>query len=121
MQMNAPQLNAAHMNGSPPTPVASQQQQQQASFNQGSWGGQMNSQQSFFNMPANSMNPAFNMPFLPQQIIQEAYAMSVPVEGSDEPILLTKLLTAARQKESYKDALNSLHGVLPISSQHFFD
>ncbi|KAF8913008.1 hypothetical protein CPB84DRAFT_1841435 [Gymnopilus junonius] len=107
MQMNTPHINSSSMSGPPPNPVHSQLQ---PPFNQGPWGSQMNPQQSFFNMPPGPMNAAFNMSFLPQQIIQEAYSMSIPVEGSDEPILLTKLLQAARQKESYKDALNSLHG-----------
>ncbi|KDR85349.1 hypothetical protein GALMADRAFT_53006 [Galerina marginata CBS 339.88] len=98
MQMNAPQTNGLPTNQMP---------QHQPPFNQGSWGNQMHSQQFPNNIPP--MAP-FNMSFLPQQLIQEAYAMSAPVEGSDEPILLTKLLSAARRKESYKDALNSLHG-----------
>lgn len=55
---------------------------------------------------------AFNMSFLPQQILQDAYAMSTPVEAADEPFLLTKLLASRRKGESYKDALNSIHGVL---------
>jgi len=55
---------------------------------------------------------AFNLPaFFPQQIMQEAFSMSSPVEAEDEPMLLNRLLTYARRKESYKDALNSLHGV----------
>ncbi|KAF9566169.1 hypothetical protein CPC08DRAFT_733776 [Agrocybe pediades] len=78
--------------------------QQQIPFNPTSW---LNPQ-----LPNNINTMAtFNLPaFLPQQIMQEALAMSAPVEASDEPTLLNKLLGCARRKESYKDALNSLHG-----------
>lgn len=51
------------------------------------------------------------MPFISQQIIQDAFAMSAPVEAADEKILLQALLDSRSKKESYKDALNSLHGV----------
>lgn len=50
------------------------------------------------------------MPFISQQIIQDAFAMSAPVEAADEKILLQALLDSRSKKESYKDALNSLHG-----------
>lgn len=57
---------------------------------------------------------AFGMPFLPQQILQEAYAMSTPMKSTDEPTLLKKLVAATQRQESFKDALNSLHGVRPF-------
>lgn len=101
MQMNTPHMGSA---AGPPIPP-----QNQPTFNPGLWGNQIPIPQSF---PA-GMNPMsnFNIPFLPQQLIQEAYSMSVPVEASDEPTLLSKLLDSRRRSESYKDALNSLHGV----------
>ncbi|KAH9486601.1 hypothetical protein JR316_0000666 [Psilocybe cubensis] len=93
MQMNNPQFSGN---------AASLQNQQQ--FNTGSWANQMPPPQAFPGAMAMSLN------VLPTQILQEAMAMSNPVEASDEPTLLTKLLSSARRQESYKDALNSLHG-----------
>ncbi|KAF8203835.1 hypothetical protein BJ912DRAFT_941171 [Pholiota molesta] len=78
-------------------------------------------------LPHHINSPSFNNNDLPQQlqqqhsqhsdsamsgrqILQEAYAMSAPVEAADEPFLLTKLLDASRRGESYKDSLNSMHG-----------
>lgn len=49
-------------------------------------------------------------PFFPQQLFQDALAMSQPVEAADEPILVQTLLSAKKRNESYKDALNTLHG-----------
>lgn len=70
------------------------------------WGNQMPPPQGFPNgMPGMGFN------YLPQSILQEAYAMSAPVEAADEPFLLSKLLASSRKSESYKDSLNSLHGV----------
>lgn len=37
--------------------------------------------------------------------------MSQPVEAADEPLLVQVLLSAKKKRESYKDALNGLHGV----------
>jgi hypothetical protein len=51
------------------------------------------------------------MPFISQQIIQDAFAMSAPVEAADEKILLQALIDSRTKKETYKDALNGLHGV----------
>lgn len=53
----------------------------------------------------------FNMPFLSQQIIQDAFAMSAPVEAADEKLLLQALVDSRSRRETYKDALNGLHGV----------
>lgn len=75
--------------------------------------------QGFPNGMPNMANMGFNIPFFQQQILQEAYAMSAPVEAADEPFLLTKLLDASRRGESYKDSLNSMHGVRPsVHSNH---
>ncbi|PPQ67047.1 hypothetical protein CVT25_005648 [Psilocybe cyanescens] len=96
MQMNNQQITG--------NPVSLQHQHQ---FNAGPWANQMPPSQTFPNaMPMGT----FNMPYLPPHILQEAFAMSAPVEPADEPTLLTKLLSSARRQESYKDALNSLHG-----------
>lgn len=51
------------------------------------------------------------MPYLSQQMIQDAFALSAPVEASDEKILLQALLDSRERRETYKDALNGLHGV----------
>jgi len=102
-QQHAMQMNVGGATA-PPIPP-----QNQATFNPGLWGNQIPIPQSF--PPGINPMSNFNLPFLPQQLIQEAYAMSVPVEASDEPTLLSKLLDSRRSSESYKDALNSLHGV----------
>ena len=56
----------------------------------------------------------FNMPLLSQQIIQEAFSMSQPVNAADEPILLTALLKAKKSQRNFKEALNGLHGVFAV-------
>ncbi|KAF8745117.1 hypothetical protein AX14_010581 [Amanita brunnescens Koide BX004] len=55
------------------------------------------------------MNP-MNFPFIPQQVIHDALAMSAPVEAADEPTLVQAILSSRNKGETYKDALNSLHG-----------
>ena len=82
--------------------------QHQSPFNQPSWGNQM----PLSSFP-NAM-PGFNMNFIPQQVIQEAYALSVAVSASDEPTLVSKLLSSRKNGVSYKEALNSLHAVLNL-------
>ncbi|KAF8973545.1 hypothetical protein BDZ97DRAFT_1775664 [Flammula alnicola] len=103
-QQHAMQMNGSQMNNPPPPHIPPQHQ---PPFNQTPWGNQMPPPQAF---PHGMPPMGFNMPFLPQQILQEAYAMSAPVEAADEPFLLTKLLGSRRRGESYKDSLNSLHG-----------
>lgn len=44
--------------------------------------------------------------------------MSQPVEAADEPLLVQVLLSAKKKRESYKDALNDLHGVSPVFLNH---
>jgi hypothetical protein len=61
----------------------------------------------------------FNMPFLSQQIIQEAFSMSQPVGAADEPILLTALLKAKKSERNFKEALNGLHSVATIQFLSF--
>ncbi|KAJ3560468.1 hypothetical protein NP233_g10820 [Leucocoprinus birnbaumii] len=90
-----------------PVPNQFSQQQQQAQFNPGF----MNQMQQFSSgMAAMGFNPLFQ-----QQIFQDALAMSQPVEAADEPLLVQVLLSAKKRRESYKDALNSLHGVSTMS------
>jgi len=52
----------------------------------------------------------FSVPFISQQIIQDAFAMSAPVEAADEKVLIQALIDSRSKKETYKDALNGLHG-----------
>lgn len=124
MQMNgqtsSPQTNSAHLQNSQPadppmryTPPSSTStpaptQQNPAPVNQAAWMNTMMPPQGF---PAGISPMALNMSFLPQQLLHDAYAMSVPVGAADEPLLLTTLLNSRKKNESYKDALNSLHGV----------
>jgi hypothetical protein len=87
------------------------QQQQHQHFNPPLWSNGPNQTP---NQPFPSGNipiGALNMPFISQQIIQDAFAMSAPVQAADEKILLQALLDSRTKKETYKDALNSLHGV----------
>ncbi|KAF8647940.1 hypothetical protein AX16_006472 [Volvariella volvacea WC 439] len=44
------------------------------------------------------------------QLLQDACAMSLPVGEADEDVLIQALLPCAKRSESYKDALNGLHG-----------
>ncbi|KAF5312699.1 hypothetical protein D9619_002873 [Psilocybe cf. subviscida] len=118
-QSNSPQPNGAHMQSSqsldpqmrytpPPstsTPVPAQQNP--ATVNQAAWMNPMMPPQGF---PAGISPMALNMSIFPQQLLHDAYAMSVPVGATDEPLLLTTLLNSRKKNESYKDALNSLHG-----------
>lgn len=80
-----------------------QHQHQQHPFNPGF----MNQMQQF------SSAMGFNSLFQ-QQIFQDALAMSQPVEAADEPLLVQALLSARKMRESYKDALNGLHGVSSV-------
>jgi hypothetical protein len=118
-QQLAMQMNGSQMNVNSQSPQPATQSMQPPQFNQMPWGNQMPPAQNIpLGMP-NMANMGFNMPFFQQQILQEAYAMSAPVEAADEPFLLTKLLDASRRGESYKDSLNSMHGVrLAVHSDH---
>jgi hypothetical protein len=68
------------------------------------WMNQM--QQFSTGMSAMGFNP-----LMQQQLFQDALAMSQPVEAADEPLIVQVLLSAKKKKESYKEALNNLHGV----------
>lgn len=123
MQMNghtnSPQHNGSNIQNSQPadpqmryTPPSSTStpapaQPTAAPVNQAAWMNPMMPQ----GFPAGIPPMALNMSFLPQQLLHDAYAMSVPVGATDEPLLLTTLLNSRKKNESYKDALNSLHGV----------
>ncbi|KAJ7225670.1 hypothetical protein GGX14DRAFT_640225 [Mycena pura] len=48
--------------------------------------------------------------FFPQQLFHDALALSSPVEPADEPTLVKALADSRSRGESYKDALNRLHG-----------
>ncbi len=56
----------------------------------------------------------FNVSFLPQQVLHDAVANSAPVQKSDEDLLYRALISWHTKNGSYKDALNSLHGVSPF-------
>ena len=89
---------------------------QQMQLNPGAWNNQMGQAQQF----ANAMMPmGFNMPLISQQIIQEAVSMSTPVDAGDEPVLLTTLLRAKKAERSFREALNSLHGVRNVEFSTF--
>ncbi|KAJ7783624.1 hypothetical protein DFH07DRAFT_788477 [Mycena maculata] len=49
-------------------------------------------------------------PFFPQQVLHDAFALSVPVSVEDEPILVKALVDSRPKGETYKEALNRLHG-----------
>jgi hypothetical protein len=87
------------------------QQHQHQNFNPSMWSNGPNQIPVQPFPPANIPIGGLNMPFISQQIIQDAFAMSAPVEATDEKILLQALLDSRSKKETYKDALNGLHGV----------
>ncbi|KAF8078768.1 hypothetical protein FPV67DRAFT_1466387 [Lyophyllum atratum] len=107
-QANPNQWNQpVRQNSMPHAPLPSAPQTQP--FNQPGWSNvnQMHPQQ-FSN--AMSAMGGFNMPFFPQQMLQDAFAMSAPVEPAEENILLQALVESRSRRETYKDALNALHG-----------
>ena len=112
MQQN-PMTQWAQANQSmPPHNLLAQQPQ----FNQVPWPNSLPQAQPFQNAML-QMAP-FNMPLISQQIIQEAVAMSTPVDATDEPILLTALLNAKKTGRNFKEALNGLHGVYIVFHCH---
>lgn len=85
-------------------------QAQPAQFDQAAWQSQLLPQllaQNFGGLA---------MPLFQQQILHDAFAMSVPVKTADEAILVQALLASRKKGETYKEALNSLHGVGLLSS-----
>ncbi|KAJ7706332.1 hypothetical protein B0H17DRAFT_1036773 [Mycena rosella] len=60
--------------------------------------------------PQGFHNGMAGLPFFPQQVLHDAFALSHPVEPADEPILLRALVESRSKGETYKDALNRLHG-----------
>lgn len=91
------------LNPMQPNPHPHFNQQQQPQLNS-AWMNQM--QQFSSGMSAMGFNP-----LIQQQLFQDALAMSQPVEAADEPLIVQVLLSAKKKKESYKEALNNLHGV----------
>ncbi|KAG6862438.1 hypothetical protein C0995_011878 [Termitomyces sp. Mi166 len=106
---NQPQWNGSMRQNSmsqmpmPPVP-------QNQSFNQPGWPNNINQihPQQFPNgMPAMG---GFNMPFFSPQMMQDSFIVPPPVEPTEEKIILQTLVESKNRRESYKDALNSLHG-----------
>ncbi|KAK1228653.1 hypothetical protein PQX77_008247 [Marasmius sp. AFHP31] len=52
--------------------------------------------------------PPFNM--FSQQMFHDAFALSAPVVGADEKLLIETLIQSRAQGENFKDGLNGLHG-----------
>ena len=66
--------------------------------------------QSFQNgVPAGMNN--LGLSYLPQNVLQDALALSAPVESADEPLLVQQIMGGLVRGESYKEILNSLLGV----------
>ncbi|KAG6911548.1 hypothetical protein DXG01_011850 [Tephrocybe rancida] len=80
-------------------------------FNQPAWNN-MNINQMQPQQFPNGMAPmgGFNMPFFPQQMMQDNFNVLSPVERVEEKIILQTLVESRNRRETYKDALNSLHG-----------
>ncbi|TFK36857.1 hypothetical protein BDQ12DRAFT_706092 [Crucibulum laeve] len=93
-----------NQNAHPSQPPMHPPQQQ---FNPSPWVNPMHPPQFQSGMPGIG---GFNIPFLPQQVLHDAFAMSAPVEAADEMTLITTLIASKGRGETYKDALNSLHG-----------
>ncbi|KAJ2919310.1 hypothetical protein MD484_g1151, partial [Candolleomyces efflorescens] len=77
-------------------------------------GGHLGHQQQWMNQSfQNGIPPGMNtlgLPYLPQNVLQDALALSVPVESADEPLLVQQIMNGLIRGESYKEILNSLHG-----------
>jgi len=58
-----------------------------------------------------AMLSAMNLPLLSQQLLGNAMAPPAPITKADEAILIDALSGAQARGETYKDALNGLHGV----------
>ncbi|KAF8634397.1 hypothetical protein AX15_000852 [Amanita polypyramis BW_CC] len=87
---------------------SSQEHSNRATYpHQQSWANPL--QQNLYPNIIPGMN-AMNLPFIPQQVIHDALTMSAPVEAADEPTLVQAILSSRNKGETYKDALNSLHG-----------
>ncbi|KAJ6519674.1 hypothetical protein C8R45DRAFT_952315 [Mycena sanguinolenta] len=75
--------------------------------------------------PPNQIPPhAFHngMAALPiQQVLLDAVALSQPVERADEPTLIKALAESRARGETYKDALNRLHGTASHSASLWKD
>ncbi|GLB36006.1 hypothetical protein LshimejAT787_0302940 [Lyophyllum shimeji] len=108
-QMNPNQWNPPMRQNSMPH-VAMPPAPQSQPFNQPGWSSvnQMHPQQFPNGLSAMS---GFNMPFFPPQMLPDAaFAMHAPIELAEEKILLQALVESRNRKETYKDALNGLHG-----------
>ncbi|KAF7339773.1 hypothetical protein MVEN_01893600 [Mycena venus] len=62
-------------------------------------------------MPPQGFHNGMPLPFIPQQVIHDAFALSHPVEPADEPVLVKALVESRSRGETYKEALNRLHGI----------
>lgn len=89
-----------------------QQQQQPQSMNQ--WHNQMQPPASTNGMPGFQNNMGFNMPFMPA--FQGALMMSMPVGSAhDDDLHLVKALhECTKNNLTYRQALESLHGVSAV-------
>ncbi|RXW19522.1 hypothetical protein EST38_g6325 [Candolleomyces aberdarensis] len=77
-------------------------------------GGQLAPQQQWMNQSFQNGIPAgmnnLGLSYLPQNVLQDALALSVPVESADEPLLVQQIMNGLPRGETYKEILNSLHG-----------
>ncbi|KAF5375075.1 hypothetical protein D9758_000426 [Tetrapyrgos nigripes] len=55
-------------------------------------------------------NVGYNVPIFSQQMLHDAFALSVPVAAAEEPLLVSSLVESRVRNENYKDTLNNLHG-----------
>lgn len=127
-------LNQNNLQFQPPALVPQQQNQwqqqqppqlqlQNTHFDQ-SWGqqpqlqNQMSSQNSPIHQNLQGLTGFGNMPFISPQLVQDALrlSMSAPVGSSpnDEPIMIQALYDSTLNGQTYKQALESLHGVCCI-------
>ncbi|KAF6766555.1 hypothetical protein DFP72DRAFT_866981 [Ephemerocybe angulata] len=49
--------------------------------------------------------------FIPANVLQDAIALSAPVQVTDEPTLVQYILNGIQRGQNYKEILNSLHGI----------
>ncbi|KAL1748575.1 hypothetical protein HDZ31DRAFT_60308 [Schizophyllum fasciatum] len=94
-----------------PQQASPQQQQHMPGFGMpNQWNDMRARQQPAPNMPGMNNFGAMNGFGISQQLLSNAYAMSAPIDRSEEGIIIETLIHGIQVGASYKEALNSLHG-----------
>lgn len=89
------------------------QHQHSQRYNNGqNWQQQQHGASQTFNngMPGMGMS-GYGLPFAPQHVVHDALPVTNAIQPAEDSIILQTLLRTHKTRETYKDALNSLHGV----------